>query len=98
MQHAYDERRAADLAARGRQLRRTAGISFAAMAREAGVSKSTLSRWETAGPGRSRAARHWTAVLAVLDAAPGPAAVVAPTHRAPCAARAEAPAPTVKTE
>jgi len=75
--------RAASLAARARQLRRTAGISFAAMAAEASVAKSTLHRWETAGPGRSARARHWLAVLAVLDATPGPHTVVAPTHRAP---------------
>ena len=104
---ATDHDRARDLARRARQIRRTARVGFTALAAQADVPPSTLSRWERgiglpdpARPGWRRAA-HWVAILGALDAAAvhgGPAAVVAPTHRAPCAARAEAPPPTVKTE
>jgi hypothetical protein len=62
---------ARDLMARGRQLRRDAGVSMGLMAAQCGVTVPTISKWETRGPGRVSArdgqARRWVAILAVLD-------------------------------
>ena len=66
--------RAADLLARGREIRRRAGVGMDAMAFRCGFSKPTLQAYETAppkglaaDPAGYPAATTWLAALAVLD-------------------------------
>lgn len=71
---APDSDRGRDLIKRARQIRRDAGVGFRAMADRLGIARSTLSRYETAGPpapGRVRGPwdipAYWVAILDVLD-------------------------------
>jgi hypothetical protein len=64
-----------DLIKRGRVIRQQAGVGFGAMARQLGIAKSTLSRYETTGPAAARPGgwdipAYWVAILAALDRSP----------------------------
>ena len=71
---ALDSDRGRDLLARARPIRQAAGVGFDRMARQLGISKACLSRWETDPPRRIGADRRtggvpeqFVAILDVLD-------------------------------